>query len=83
MILFNGGNVPVVRERKPPADNVPIADPIPVGNTNTAFLAKSGARFYALDTTIPHRPLWQKALVSDSVEANLTFMKIDDIAAMG
>ena len=83
-ILFDGGDVPVVMGRKPPADNVPIENPVPAGgSTNTAFMALAGVHFYGLDTPIPYRPLWQKGRAIDGVPLELTFTEIKNVLEMG
>lgn len=83
-ILFDGGNVPVVMGPKPPAQNVPIANPVPAGGTtNVSFLAQAGVHFYGLDTPIPHTPLWQKGKAIDSVPLVLTFRTITNELEMG
>jgi hypothetical protein len=83
-ILFDGGDVPVVMGRKPPAQNVPIENPVPAGgNTNSSFLALAGVHFYGLDTSIPHAPLWQKGKAIDGIPLELTFRKITNVLEMG
>ncbi len=77
-IFFNGGDVPVLKGRKPSAANVPIANPITVvGTTNTPFMAVAGVHFYALDTPIPHIPLWQRVRAIDGVPQEFTFRKTE------
>lgn len=82
-VFFDGGNVPVLKGRKPPADNVPITNPITVGTTNTPFLVLAGVHFFALDTPIAHMPLWQRARAIDAVPQQVTFKTIVNAEAMG
>jgi hypothetical protein len=83
-VFFDGGDVPVLKgARKPSADNVPITNPITVGTTNTPFFAVAGVHLYALDTTIAHMPLWQRARAIEGVPQELTFKKIVNAEEMG
>ena len=77
-IAFDGGDVPVIMGPKPPAQDVPIADPIPAGgNTNSSFLALAGVHFYGLNTSIPHTPLWLRGNAIDGVPLHLSFRKAE------
>jgi hypothetical protein len=83
-IIFNGGDVPVLMGNRPSGDTVPIENPIPAGGTtNAPFMALAGVHFYALDTRVPHRPLWLRGRAIDGVPLELTFTKIENLLEMG
>ena len=73
-ITFSGGNVPIVMGPEPPSKDTPISNPVSAGGqTNISFLAVAGEHCYALNTAIPHKPLWLKGTAIDGVPLHLSF----------